>query len=180
MIISRKLSSYLSGEDIRAARYYYYRPIIKFAALFFVILLSTCLVCQVAWFIYTDQKIKSMDNGSINKYQEAIEIDAELSKRVDTLNKVRPKNLNAKKVLAGIFENVPAGMTFTGITISPEKVIVSGSADNIDIVNTFCNILSNENQKAVMDFVENKENKTKFVISMAQKEAAATTKGSGK
>ena len=182
MIISKKLSSYLSGEDIRAARYYYYRPVIRFAALFFVIMLGTCFVCQAAWYFYTDQKIKKLNdtNAGTIIYQEAMKIDTELSKRVELARKARPKNIDAKKMLAAIFQDVPKGMSFTAISISPEKTSVSGSADNIDIVNAFCNVVSNDHQKAVMDFVENKDNKTKFVISIARKEAAATKEGSGK
>ena len=108
-----------------------------------------------------------------------MKIDTELSKRVELARKARPKNIDAKKMLAAIFQDVPKGMSFTAISISTEKTSVNGLADNIDIVNAFCNVVSNDDQKAVMDFVENKDNKTKFVISIAKKEAT-TKEGSGK
>lgn len=159
MALWEESNNFLPRNEVEKTIYNRRKPVIIFVMVMFLVFNVVGCIVQGVAIAYASWSYQPVEIDQV-KYQAAQKLNNELSQRFGQLKLARPKDVNVIAALAAVTNAKPSEVSLSEINITPDKTVITGVTQNLDLANQYCNGIIIKGKKTLLDTVkEDKENK---------------------
>ena len=181
---TKRSGNFLSKQDIDQAEYQHNKEYIKMGLQMILTFVITGIICELIALGYARYSYQPVGYDA-EKFNAGQKIHSALKHQVALIKESRPNGINVLATMSAVMHAKPAEVTLLSIDISETKSSFTGTAANIDSVNSFCNNIDLPGFKAIVETIKTpnqnqSDGAQQFVISIEPDKAKLPPAGGKK